>query len=115
MKSMLFHTPPLPQDRSVLLRVLEGKPARVPVELTPVAVRDTVGQFIAAVGIQAEGKDRRTVFGGERFHDRVECERHAIRTAYGAVMAFGKCRDWDKYEFTVTTQGDENGTRRIRS
>lgn len=93
------------KDLAHLLRAIDGKPARVPVEIHPMACWDGPQLYLAAIKLAIEGEPWRWVVGEERFTDRMECERHAIRIANGAALAFGKCRDWDKYEFTVTVQG----------
>lgn len=93
------------QALAVVLRALDGKPARVPVEIHPIACWDGPQLYLAAIKLAIEGEQCRWVVGEEPFTDRMECERHAIRVAHGAALAFGKCRDWDKYEFAVVTQG----------
>lgn len=76
------------------------------VEIEPSTVRAPVGfAFIAAIRLTMDGERGRWVLGDERFTDRDECEAHAIRVANGAALTFGKCRDWDRYEFAVVTTG----------
>lgn len=94
------------QELGLLLRVLEGKPPRVPVELRPLAVPPAAwrhGQYVAAVVIAIQGAAApRVVYGDEVFTDKATCEAHAIRVAND----FAQCPAWNKkHAFTVTMQG----------
>lgn len=93
-----------PGELAALLRALQGKPARATVELRPRAMNH-MGCFVASVWMKMDGKPPRRVIGGEIFNRKDECEAHAIRVANGAALTFSKCRDWDRYEFAVVTQG----------
>lgn len=91
------------RDLAALLRALEGKDARAPVELRPIAVCGAPGEgpYVAAVMIAAAGKPPRIVYGDERFTDKAECEAHAVRVAND----FAQCRAWNKkHAFTVATR-----------